>query len=243
MELHLLSSPGEDDIRWVVEACRPYLANKPGSTLAYLPLASLFAEKYLDQTEKSFEGLARIETVNTETMELAEMEAILRRAAVVYIPGGNTYLLNHRLHVSRLLPYLRKKIQSGMPVAAFSAGTILCGPNILTSKDMNTVETPYFDGLHVIPFNFFVHYAVDAYLRAIHDDWLADYHVFHENPVLMLADGAYVKVEGRKTLLVRGEAWLLRKGQEKEKIQAGKLLRIKNALENAGPSAVQEVEG
>jgi hypothetical protein len=50
-------------------------------------------------------------------------------------------------------------------------------------------------------------------------------------------------VEGRKTLLVRGEAWLLRKGQEKEKIQAGKLLTLKNALENARPSAVQEVEG
>ena len=68
------------------------------------------------------------------------MEAILRRAAAVYIPGGNTFLLNHRLHAGGLLPYLRKKIQTGLPVAAFSAGTILCGPNILTSKDMNTVD-------------------------------------------------------------------------------------------------------
>ena len=194
--------------------------------LAYLPLASLFAEKWLDQTERSFKGLARIETVNTETMELAEMEAILRRAAVVYIPGGNTFLLNHRLHISRLMPYLRKKIQSGLPVVAFSAGTILCGPNILTSKDMNTVETPHFDGLNLIPFNFFVHYGEDAYLRAIHDDWLTDYHVFHDNPVIILADGAYVKVEGRKTQLVRGEAWLLRKGEEKEGIKAGATISV-----------------
>jgi peptidase E len=226
MELHLLSSPGVDDLRWVVEACRPYLVNKPGSTLAYLPLASLFAERWLEQTEKSFKGLARIETVNTETMELAEMEAVLRRAAAVYIPGGNTYLLNHRLHTGRLLPYLRKKIQSGLPVAAFSAGTILCGPNILTSKDMNTVETSHFDGLNVLPFNFFVHYLDDADLGALYDDWLADYHVFHENPVIILADGAYVKVEGRKTQLVRGDAWLLRKGREKEKIEAGKALKV-----------------
>ena len=231
MELHLLSSPGEEDIRWVVEACRPYLENKPGSTLAYLPLASLFAEKWLDQTRKSFKDLAKVETINTETMEQTEMEAILRRAAVVYIPGGNTYLLNHRLHVSRLLPYLRKKIQAGLPVVAFSAGAILCGPNILTSRDMNTVETAHFDGLNLIPSNFFVHYAEDAYLQAIHDDWLTDYHVFHDNPVVLLADGAYVKVEGRKTQLVRGEAWLLRKGQEKEKIQAGKLLTLKDAVQ------------
>ena len=226
MELHLLSSPGMDDIRWVIEACKHYLEKNPDATLAYMPLASLFAEKWLDQTEKSFKDLARIEMVNTETMELPEMEAILRRAAVVYIPGGNTFLLNHRLHVSHLLPYLRKKIQSGLPVVAFSAGTILCGPNILTSKDMNTVETPHFDGLNLIPFNFFVHYGEDAYLRAIHDDWLTDYHVFHDNPVIILADGACVKVLGRKTTLVRGEAWLLRKGEEKEGIKAGATISI-----------------
>lgn len=226
MELHLLSSPGKDDIRWVIEACRPYLEKSPEGILACMPLASLFSEKWLDQTERSFKGLAHIETINTETMELPEMEAVLRRAAVVYIPGGNTFLLNHRLHVSHLLPYLRKKIQSGLPVVAFSAGTILCGPNILTSKDMNTVETPHFDGLNLLPFNFFVHYGEDAYLRAIHDDWLTDYHVFHDNPVIILADGAYVKVLGRKTMLVRGEAWLLRKGMEQEVIKAGESISV-----------------
>jgi dipeptidase E len=226
MELHLLSAPGRDDLRWVLEACKPYLEKNPDATLACMPLASLFAEKWLDQTAWSFKGLARIEMVDTETMDLPEMEAILRRAEVVYIPGGNTFLLNHRLHVSHLLPYLGKKIRSGLPVVAFSAGTILCGPNILTSKDMNTVETPHFDGLNLIPFNFFVHYGEDAYLRAIHDDWLTDYHVFHDNPVIILADGAYVKVLGRKTTLVRGEAWLLRKGEEKEGIKAGATISV-----------------
>jgi peptidase E len=226
MELHLLSSPGQDDIRWILEVCRPYLENKPGSILAYLPLASLLAEKGLDQIERSFKGQAYIETINTETMELPEMEAVLRRAAVVYIPGGNTFLLNHRLHVSRLLPYLRKKIQSGLPLASFSAGTILCGPNILTSKDLNSVETPHFDGLNLIPFNFFVHYSDDAFQGAVYDDWLSDYHIFHENPVIILADGAYLRVTGRKTLLVRGDAWLLRKGREKERIEPGSTLKL-----------------
>jgi peptidase E len=226
MELHLLSAPGRDDLRWVLEACKPYLEKNPDATLAYMPLASLFAEKWLDQTTRAFKGLAHIEMVDTETMELPEMEAIVRRAAVAYIPGGNTFLLNHRLHVSHLLPYLRKKIQSGLPVVAFSAGTIFCGPNILTSKDMNTVETPHFAGLNLIPFNFFVHYGEDAYLQAIQDDWLADYHVFHDNPVLIMTDGAYIKVQGRKTLLVRGEAWLLRKGEEKERVKAGEIISV-----------------
>ncbi len=224
MELHLFSSPGKDDIRFVVEASRPYLEGRPEATLAYLPLASLFAEKWRAFTEKAFEGLAQVEMIDAETMAQAEVESVLRRATLAYIPGGNTFLLNHRLHISRMMPYLRRKVQLGLPVVAFSAGTILCGPNILTSKDMNTVETPHFEGLKVTPFNFFVHYAEDAYLRAVHDNWLVDYHVFHDNPILLLCDGAYVRVEGRKTQLVRGEAWLWRKGQEKERLQPGALI-------------------
>ena len=224
--LHLFSSPGKDDIRYVIEASRPYLKDRDDATVAYLPLASLFAERWQTDTEDAFKSLARLETINAETMSLTQMEDIVRRAALVYIPGGNTFLLNHRLHVSRLMIFLRKKIQAGLPVVAFSAGTILCGPNILTSKDMNTVETSQFDGLNISPFNFFAHYAMDDYGQSVHDDWLSDYHFFHDNPVIMMSDGAYVKMDGKKTTLIRGEAWILRKGQEKEKLEENKLIVI-----------------
>ncbi len=223
MNLHLFSSPGErNDIRYIIEAAKPYLAGKPDAVVAYLPMASLYGVKWLEQTQKYFDGLARVEMINTEMMELPGMEAILRRAALVYIPGGNTFLLNHRLHVSRLMPYLSKKIQAGLPLVAFSAGTVLCGPNILTSNDLNSVETPHFDGLNVTPFNFIVHYAGDLE----RDNWLVDYHVFHDNPVIIMADGSYVKIDGRRTQLVCGDAWLLRKGGEKERIKPGALITI-----------------
>jgi dipeptidase E len=218
IELHLFSSPGKDEgLNWVVEACRPYLEGKTRATLAHLPLASLYAERYVEQTEKAFHGLGLTETINTEAMDLAEMEAILRRAAVAYIPGGNTFLLNHRLHASRLFPYLQKKLQGGLPLVAFSAGTVLCGPNILTSQDLNMVPTPYFDGLKLTPFNFNVHYPDDAQ----RDDWLSEYRAFHDNPVLLMEDGAYLRIEGKRTTLVRGRAWIWRAGQEKERLDEG----------------------
>ena len=47
--------------------------------------------------------------INTELQTLLEMEAILREASLVYIPGGNTFLLNHRLPISKIMDYLRKK--------------------------------------------------------------------------------------------------------------------------------------
>lgn len=223
MHLHLFSSPG-DDIRYIIEASRPYLEDKPNPTVAYLPLASLYAERWLEENERSFQGLARLEMANAELMSQKEIEDVLRRASLVYIPGGNTFLLNHRLHVSGLMPYLRKKVQTGLPLVGFSAGAILCGPNILTANDMNTVATSYFDGLNVSPFNFFAHYPLDTYGQSVHDQWLADYHFFHDNPVIMLSDGAHVKVDGKKTMLVQGEAWVLRKDHEKEKLEEGNLI-------------------
>jgi dipeptidase E len=226
MHLHLFSTPGEKDIRYIIEASRPYLSGKSEATIAFLPQAWLNVNYWLDYTIRQFNGLAQVELIDTERMDLLEMESIIRRAQLVYISGGNTFLLNHRLHISRLMPYLRKKIQSGLPVVGFSAGMILCGPNILTSSDLNTVATSYFDGLNITPFNFFAHYEQDSYGQAIQDNWLSDYHVFNDNPVIMLSDGAYAKIEGKKTSLVRGEAWILRKDQEKEKLEEGKTISL-----------------
>lgn len=215
--LHLLSMPGEGDIRWVLEACKPHLQGKSEPTVAFLPQAWLNVNHWLEYTGRSFKGLAQVELIDTDRMDLSAMEAILRRAHVVYISGGNTFLLNHRLHISGLMPYLRRKVQAGLPVVGFSAGMILCGQNILTSSDMNSVETDHFKGLQASPFNFYAHYREEPF----QDDWLSDYHAFHDNPVIMAGDDAYVKMKGRKTFLVRGEAWVLRKDSEKEKVEAG----------------------
>jgi dipeptidase E len=224
LNLHLFSTPGRDDIRYILEACRLILEDKDDPVVAYLPAAS-FSDTYQRLTEKSFQGLGRVVTIDTELMTLPQMEAILREASLVYIPGGNTYLLNHRLHLCRIVDYLRKKVAAGLPVVAFSAGTVLCGPNILTTNDMNIVPTPYYKGLEATRFNFNVHYPDYELGRDTRDGWLVEYHVFHDNPVILLSDDAYVLVEGKKTSLVQGEAWIWRKGMEKEKLKPGALIQ------------------
>lgn len=226
MELHLFCTPGQNDIRHVVNACRPYLEDKDEPLVAFLPQAWLNVNHWLDYTVRAFDGLAQVQVIDTERMELPEMEAILRRAHVAYISGGNTFLLNHRLHVSRLMPYLKKKVQSGLPIVGFSAGAVLCGPNILTSNDLNTIATSFFDGLNLTPFNFFAHYGDESFTQAIQDDWLSDYHVFNDNPVVMMCDNAYVRVDGKKTSLVRGEAYILRRDQEKERLVEAKAIAL-----------------
>ncbi|MBI2332210.1 MAG: Type 1 glutamine amidotransferase-like domain-containing protein, partial [Chloroflexi bacterium] len=154
------------------------------------------------------------------------IENIIRDAHVIYIPGGNTFLLNHRLHASGVIPFLQKRIQAGLPLVGFSAGAILCGPNILTSNDLNTVGTSFFNGLKAIPFNISPHYPLDGYGQSIKDEWLSDYHFFHDNPIIVMCDGAYVKSEKGKTILVRGEAYILRKDSEKERLAEGQQITL-----------------
>ncbi|MBI3168763.1 MAG: Type 1 glutamine amidotransferase-like domain-containing protein [Chloroflexi bacterium] len=224
--LHLFSSPGERDIDDIVEACRPYLEGKDDPIIAYMPLASLYAERWLEMTEDAFKGLAQLKSVNTELMTQKAIENIIRDAHVIYIPGGNTFLLNHRLHASGVIPFLQKRIQAGLPLVGFSAGAILCGPNILTSNDLNTVGTSFFNGLKAIPFNISPHYPLDGYGQSIKDEWLSDYHFFHDNPIIVMCDGAYVKSEKGKTILVRGEAYILRKDSEKERLAEGQQITL-----------------
>ena len=137
IDLHLFSSPGlNGDIRYIVEASRPYLEDRDEPRVAYMPLASLYAERWLEQTAEYFKGLAELDLVNAELMSQPEIEKILRNASLVFIPGGNTFLLNHRLHISKVMPYLKKKVQTGLPLIGFSAGAVVCGPNILTATDL-----------------------------------------------------------------------------------------------------------
>ncbi|MFO7661086.1 MAG: Type 1 glutamine amidotransferase-like domain-containing protein [Chloroflexota bacterium] len=220
MNLHLLCQPGIRDIRHILDAARPYLAVQAKPVVAYLPAASP-VYNWLDYTEKAFAGLAEIAYIDTETIPLAGVAAIFDRAGVVYISGGNTFLLNHRLHRSGVFDLLQQRIIDGLPVVGFSAGATICGPTILTSNDMNMCATPYFEGLNVTPFNFSVHYPSDETTRDKWDEWLSEYHVYYDNSVLALEDDAYLRINSHETILAHGGGWLLSKGKERQRIELG----------------------
>ena len=90
MHLHLLSVPGEHDIRYILDACRPYLQVQAKPVVAYFPAAS-YTNNWLEYTVKAFAGLAEVGYMDSETMSLSAMEAILDQAGALYIPGGNTF--------------------------------------------------------------------------------------------------------------------------------------------------------
>lgn len=217
MQLHLFSSSGERDIRYILEASRPYLAAATQPVIAYLPAAS-WRSNWLAYTEKAFTGLGEVAYIDTETMSQPEIQAILDRATVLYISGGNTFLLNHRLYHDGLIDELRYRLLAGLPLVAFSAGAILCGPNVLTANDMNVCATPHFTSLNLLPYNFDMHYPTDESARANQDDWLLDYHAYHDNPILALQDGAYLYGDEQTLTVKAGVCWLLEKRQARRQL-------------------------
>ncbi|MFN8443504.1 MAG: Type 1 glutamine amidotransferase-like domain-containing protein [Caldilineaceae bacterium] len=217
MQLHLFSSPGERDIRYILEASRPYLEQASQPVVAYFPAAA-WRSNWLEYTKNAFAGLGEIAYIDCETMALAEIQAILDRATVLYISGGNTFLLNHRIHHYGLFTDLRRRLLDGLPLVAFSAGSIICGPNMLTANDMNLCATTHFESFNLLSYNFDMHYPTEEAARNNQADWLLDYHAFHDNPILALQDGAYLYVNEQEVTVKQGVCWLIEKRKTRRQV-------------------------
>lgn len=193
MLLYLFSSPGEPFLADVLSATRQILAGIHEPVIAYLPAATE-GRHYVRETKYAFRGLAEVRSIKPETHSKKSMRAILNRADLLYIPGGNTYLAAHRLHAAGMMDDLREYILSGLPLIAFSAGTVLCGVDILTSNDDSECGCTTFTGLNLIPNNLNVHYpSVEGEERHARAARLNAYAGSYQRTVLALEDSASVR--------------------------------------------------
>jgi peptidase E len=223
MQLHLFSSPGSRLLRDIVEASMPFLAQQANPCVAYLPAGSL-GYRYIELTETAFQEVARVEVIDPVLTGAAEARRLLERASMLYIPGGNTFVLKHRVQRAGLWELIARRVRDDLPLVGFSAGAICCGPNILTTMDINCCACSDFRGFGFMPYNLGVHYPTgDGAERELADQRFAQYHIFHTNPVLALEDGAYLRVSEQQVELVRGTCWLIEAGKTRMKVPIGVL--------------------
>src|SRR5262245_42627506 len=114
-------------------------------TVAYLPAASV-GDSYVGLTKVVFKGLGTVAHIDVEKHSRKRVDAALDRATVLYMPGGNTYLLSQRLYRASMVEPIRERVRAGLPLVAFSAGAVICGPNMLTTNDMNVCACTDFGG-------------------------------------------------------------------------------------------------
>ena len=207
VQLHLFSFPGEPFLADIILAAQQILAGLRKPLVAYLPAAAE-ERHFVRETKAAFQGIAEVRAIKPEIHSAVQTQFVLDRAALLYIPGGNTYLAAKRLHTAGLMDGLRKRILGGLPLVAFSAGTVLCGADILTSNDSNDCGCTEFTGFGLVSFNFNVHYpSVEGEERQKRDARLQDYAIEHNRLVLALEDGAYVLVTNGSVKEVKGPVW------------------------------------
>jgi peptidase E len=224
MNLHLFSMPGVYPLGDIVAASKPYLNVATHPILLYLPAADATLNlAYVNQTRTAFETLAEVEVLDlTQPIPFVDLENIIKQATVLYVPGGNTYLLLDRLHRSGAFDLIKTRVHVGLPFVGFSAGMVICGENILTTNDNNDCGCTQFAGLGFTKYNFASHYpARKCKERELRDNRIREYHKTHANPVLAIEDDGYIEVDNKGTKVVHGHCWLFEAGREKKFLKPG----------------------
>jgi dipeptidase E len=171
-----------------------------------------------------------VEHLHTEKAPLP----VLERAAAIFVGGGNTWRLLHRLHAAGLVEPLRARVRAGLPYLGASAGANIAGPNILTTNDWNVDASTTFTALGFVPFNLNPHYVetdpTTAPFAETRDERIGQYLLLHTNPVVGLEEQTWIECTGEAAGALRcvvggsGRARVFRRGRLPRDHRAGEVL-------------------
>src|SRR5690606_16613404 len=165
VELVLLSSSathGTGFLEHALPAVADWLDGR--DRLLFIPCAKRDGDAYLQVVRSAVAPLGvAVDGLHQEP----DPVAALRRAAALFVGGGNTFRLLSALQRTGLVEVIRERVQEGMPYLGASAGTNVAGPSLRTSNDMPIVPPASFEALGLVPFQINPHY-VDPDPRSTH---------------------------------------------------------------------------
>jgi len=165
-----------------------------------------------DERSYGATAVARLESMGFEARSFDHSHSspsIIDWANVVFIGGGNTFLLLDRLISTGLLEAIRDAVVDGLPYIGTSAGSNVAGPTIRTTNDMPIVEPPTFQSLGLVSFQINPHY-IDPDPDSTHqgetrEQRLMEFLDVADTPVVALREGSLLRVED-SVVTVGGEA-------------------------------------
>ena len=180
-------------------------------TVAFVPYAAHDLDAYHEKVRKRFAAMG------FDVISVHRDASALRRADGVFVGGGNTFRLLYRLYELKLFASVKDVVDHGKPYIGSSAGSIVAGPTIKTTKDMPVLEPESFESFGFVPFQISPHY-LDPDPKSIHMGETQEERIGHfleENdaPVIGLREGSLLRVEeGSTTLLGPNAARLFQRG-------------------------------
>ena len=142
--------------------------------------------------------------------DAADPAAALMRATALFIGGGNTFRLLDCLHRMGLVDGIRRRVFEGLPFIGSSAGAIVAGPSLKTTKDMPIVQPPGFDALALVPFQISPHYLdpdpASTHMGETQEERILQFHEENDARVVGLREGSMLCIEdsGGGTVVLEG---------------------------------------
>jgi len=110
----------------------------------FVPFALQDRQAYVAKTRERLRALG---VALTSVHDVSNMRRAIADAEVIFVGGGNTFRLLKGLYDHDLLDPIRQAVAAGTPFIGSSAGAIVAGPSLKTTKDMPVVQPPSFESL------------------------------------------------------------------------------------------------
>ena len=204
--------------------------------VAFVPFALFDRAAYGERARARLAGMGyRVEPI----LEPGSAPAILERTQAIFIGGGNTFRLLHALYEFDLLGPIAQLVARGLPYIGSSAGSIVAGPSLKTTKDMPIVQPPSFLALNLVPFQISPHYLdpdpTSKHMGETQEERILQFLEENDAPVVGLRESAMIRIEGSfATLRGTAGARIFRRGHPPEEFLSGASLE---ALLAAGAPA------
>ena len=195
-------------------------------SVLFVPYARPSGLSHDAYTAKARDRFAVMDVALGGIHEAGDPVAAVREAEALFIGGGNTFVLLRGLYEAGVIDAIRERVADGMPYLGTSAGSNVACVTLGTTNDMPVVEPPHFAALGLVPFNINPHYLDpdpgSTHMGETRATRINEFHVFNDQPVVGLREGAMLHVDGN-TMTLRGtsDARLFRKGQEPDEFAPG----------------------
>ncbi len=195
-------------------------------TLVFIPFARPGGITYDAYTEIAKKAFSKINIDVKGVHEFENKEKAILNAEAIFTGGGNTFELVNQLYTNNVLGILKDVLENGTPYLGTSAGSNICGVNMMNTNDMPIVYPPSFKTLECIPFNINAHYLDpiegSTHMGETRETRIKEFHVFNKTAVLGLREGSWLFVEGDKiTLKGKYTARLFRQNKLPTELESG----------------------
>jgi dipeptidase E len=158
--------------------------------------------------------------------DLAGIEAI-------FVGGGNTFRLLKWIQDLGLVEEIRGRVRDGLPYVGSSAGAIVAGPTLKTTKDMPVVEPDSFEALGLVRFQISPHYLDpdpgSRHMGETQEERILQFLEENDAPVVGLREGSFLRVEG-ESILLGGTTGARIFGRNHDPFEAAKGARLEGML-------------